>query len=1107
MIRLCLILWFQASGRLRRGGFFVRVTRRWPQISSMILLVLFLFARPGGTEPVHGVFSEELDKPLYNCTLALRPTAHAATLQIRLEDDGKDHGLRLLVSRQAIVVEEVAGRQTRQLTRVEVAITPDATYQCTVMRRGDWLALAHGDTLLYRGEVARGSGNRAVVMSGKGWSVTEARVQPLEPVIFADDFMRTQEDNGAWTISSGQWQLTSAWDEDPRGGSERFNNATYAQNPFSWAGHGDKTPAWCLAGKPFWEDYTFTAAMKPPVDGAAGIAVNMTSPGNGLLVRWTPLNDHSPRGDRLCLLRVQNGQETELAQDHGGYLPGQWYQLQVVNGLGGIRVLVDGRQRLAVENVTPWHGGIGLYVEGSHPATFDDVKVYGRTLRTDLISERQQAKFNERFQHDKAEMKDWAAAAKEWLAFPGTPAGFLLHRWCFFGDARLTSTLLPHAGTAGQLSLLLHNDGISTTSGYRALIRRLGTGKTAYALYRDAQLLTQTTGDALKDGEEYGIRFQQAGDRLQLEVDGVPVAQAIDPHALTGCRTAYCGEGCFAEAKDPLALGRNVLDYSFDDAPVDWLAEGTWMPTTRWSCTPHWSYLGGWSHGDAVLWHKQRFTGDQSLEAFMAMKMEYPHERQVSADRFRDFCVTICGDGHNPRSGYTGIYGAPGLDGRPNRRTVLLRDGIEVAAVDQPAIDYQGGGHTAWFDLTLHKRGAAVEFWTMGQRVLSYTDPHPLDGGVPAIWTSDNGIALARARLAFANPPLTRTDPHVMLDEPWTPEWVDAGAKLTLDFPRACATTGNPVQLHINPRTAPPTDKDAVSADGSRVTFTPHAIGEHWYQVTAGDGQVTSPAFDLAVHVFNPARGRDDSHAVVLYRFTEGQGQTAHDLSKIGPPIDLTFPADGRAQWLPGQGMHITGPCALTSGTNTKKLADALKRAHAGTFEFWLSFDTLFPPVDWLGCLLAWQQANDHRNLAIVHMYGNIFMTRAAAFTPRYGEMAIFDGLRTGLRTGLQHVVITWDGTTLLLYRNGQQVGRSTWPWRPETWSDDAQLILGNLTANPRCANYETTHFLHIANYIFSEQHGKDYTFLGSYYLVAIHDRCFTQTEIQRHFEVGPSAK
>jgi hypothetical protein len=607
----------------------MRALHLFPFLLGFLVLVLLGVGDSAGTAPALGVISEELDTPSYDCLFTLQPTADADTLQVWLEEDGQGQGLRLRLTRQALVVDSISGTQETRIAKLAIACVPDHPFRCFVLRRGGWLALAlaPGEAPVWRGEVARGVGARAVIIPGAGWRVDEARIQPLEPVVFADNFMRTKDESGGWRVQSGQWGLQSAWDADPRGGSDRFRNASYAQNPFAWSGRGSTTPAWCLTGHPFWEDYTVTTAVNPPADGAVGVGVNLAAPGSGLLVRWTPADDHRPGGDRLCLLRLVGGSPTELASDRGGYLPGQWYRLQVVSSLTWARVLVDGRERLAVENPTPWRGGVGLYVEGSRPAIFDDVTVYGRTLRTELIAERRQARFNERFQRDEAQMAEWAAAAREWQPFPTRPGDYRLHRWLFHGDAWLTLTVQPSAGPAGSCSLLLNGDGVATSRGYRALIERSGVGQPTYTLYRDTERLATATGARWRTGDEYLLRFQRSGHQVQLLVDGDVVVEAADPQPLAGNRVAYGAAGCLANVKDALALGRNVLDYSFDDAPVDWLAEGAWMPTTRWSCTPHWSYLGGWSRGEAVLWHKQRFTGDQSLQAYVAPKMEYPRER------------------------------------------------------------------------------------------------------------------------------------------------------------------------------------------------------------------------------------------------------------------------------------------------------------------------------------------------------------------------------------------------------------------------------------------------------------------------------------------------
>ena len=209
-------------------------------------------------------------------------------------------------------------------------------------------------------------------------------------------------------------------------------------------------------------------------------------------------------------------------------------------------------------------------------------------------------------------------------------------------------------------------------------------------------------------------------------------------------------------------------------------------PPVRWACTPTWSFLSGWSRGDAVLWQKQRFSGDQNLQAFVGVKMEYPREVDIYDNRYRDFAITICGDGHNPRSGYTGVFAA----GTPPR-LLLLRNGTEVASKPLATVPNRGANHRSWFNIALRKHGSTVEFWVADQRELSYSDPQPIDSGVPAIWTTNNGLCLARARLHFANPPTPRTDPRVILDNPWYPEWGNVGRPLTLQFSQA-ASSGQP---------------------------------------------------------------------------------------------------------------------------------------------------------------------------------------------------------------------------------------------------------------------------------------------------------------------------
>ncbi len=44
--------------------------------------------------------------------------------------------------------------------------------------------------------------------------------------------------------------------------------------------------------------------------------------------------------------------------------------------------------------------------------------------------------------------------------------------------------------------------------------------------------------------------------------------------AAVRCHAAYHADGCFTLAHDVQLMSRNVLDYTFTSAPVDWLGEG-----------------------------------------------------------------------------------------------------------------------------------------------------------------------------------------------------------------------------------------------------------------------------------------------------------------------------------------------------------------------------------------------------------------------------------------------------------------------------------------------------------------------------------------------------
>jgi hypothetical protein len=1055
----------------------------------LLLACLSLAASAKATLP--GWFSNEIDASDYDCTLTLTPArglAKTSAVHLSLEwGNGKSH-TQVTITRTAIALSTVTHRAPKLLATIDAASEPGAQSRLIFMRRGGWIAVQRDGKVLGRCAVPRTDGTHAGVTADDGWTVDASTIQRLEPVVFADDFMRTADDPGLWKASRGQWAIKTSWDNAPHGILPRFANARYAQNPFAWGGHAGKDAyALCAVGEPFWEDYTVSVSMRPTLDGAAGVMVNMTDASHGLLVRWSSVADRQKqRGNALVLYRMADGALTELARDAGGYLPGQWYRLTVSTSLDGLTVGVDGRERIAVKNITPWRGGVGLYCEGAADTVFDDVTVYGHAVNTDLLLESRQSRVGAQFTDDPNGMKEWAVTIDDWIANPTLP-GHCWYRWGVYGENQwMALTLRPVGQTAGELTLALNGTDQDPDAGYRAVLRTTAAShKLTCVLYRGTTELAKGTGEALAPDTSCLVRFKRLGSKLQLMIDGEDIVTATDEKPLSGARASYRATGSLSGVREAQVLSRNELDYNFTDAPTDWLEEGTWVSTIRWSCSPSWSFLGGWSRGDAALWHKQCFRGDQELQAFVGLKMEYPREQDFYENRYRDFAITICGDGRDPRVGYAGIYGAPDEAGVPNQRTVLLRNGVVVASNTMAAAG-KSANHRNWFDLQLRKHGSVVEFWVEGQRQFTFTDPDPLEEGIPAIWTTNNGISLARARMRFANPPTPRTDAQVVIDDPWYPEWANLGQPQTLDFPHSWSSANGPVTLAAAKRLAPAGPEPEVRVAEKKVTFTPKTVGDYWYQINACDRGERSEPFHLFFPAFNPALGRDDTRALVLYRFDEGRGFTIRDQSKVTPAADLTIAetpdAPAADNWLPGQGLTLHGAVPVKTAGAVKKLM-ALAEKKAGTVEWWLSTDTIYPPSGWAACLLSWVTDANESNLSIGHYFsgapGNIIVIpQGSAFDLRDPNTL----QAPGFRTGLQHIVVTWDGTTTHAYINGKHVGERNLPWNPERWKADGLLVLGNTGDSTR-------------------------GYRGTFYLLAIHDRCLPDKDVQRHYAAGPSAR
>jgi hypothetical protein len=198
----------------------------------------------------------------------------------------------------------------------------------------------------------------------------------------------------------------------------------------------------------------------------------------------------------------------------------------------------------------------------------------------------------------------------------------------------------------------------------------------------------------------------------------------------------------------------HLLDYTFGSAPVDFVpTAGTWEIVNRFACDPTWSFFGGWSQGLACIWNKREFAGDVVAEAYVSFRHGLRWTPREWGEMPADMCLTLCGDGQNPASGYSFIY-----SGNEGSQTMIRRGQQTLAATSDSAFlgpsltDFHPDDnqlHRRWWRLEARAQNGRLQFLVDGVKALEVVDPQPLTHGKVAIWTVHNGMMVARLRVAY----------------------------------------------------------------------------------------------------------------------------------------------------------------------------------------------------------------------------------------------------------------------------------------------------------------------------------------------------------------------
>ncbi len=867
-------------------------------------------------------------------------------------------------------------------------------------------------------------------------------ISAFTQVMFTDDFMRANADDGQWRVKSGKWALQSAWDNDPAGNANKFKTAIRATNPFCWVGTGN--PGWCATGENNWDNYTLSASVRIEDSGSLGLICGIKNDENGFLARWNSVD----AGNKMEFGNFNNGNFSLIASASDGLVPGRWYKITLKINQKWLSISIDDKQIGIFPGV--YNGGIGLYCTTT--AMFDDISAIGNEIDINEFKDREMLDTAARFRPRDGDMD---AVSVDWVA-PDN-AGIRKYRHIVTGYGHFYTVIKPINNDAGsvkyyfdypakQADVIINSDLVKVWAGNK------------YHVVKIAKM---------KKDEEYTVKLIWKSKKLIVNIDDKNIATIAKDFSYWH-QPAILYYGSFKDLDRVIYVSDRADDEYFDKSPVNWISVGNWEQTTRWACSPEWSFLGGWGRGTVALWNKSAFSGDQVFEVVAGIKMEYAGEMASYDDRYRGLAVTIMGDIMNEASGYTGIIGADAKDGTANRRTVLMRNGKIVAECDY-IMPSRGAGHREWFNLRLQKTGNIISLWLDNVKLITYKDTNPMMSGIPGVWVKNNGIVVARARIDYTEK-INCKLPQIAVVAPALPEWLNTGEnKIKLKIYSSAKSA-------IKIISDVPAGENSPQISGDEIVFNFIKTGYHWYKIIASDGKQSSLSVDINLPVFDP-KINIMKNPVISYKFNEAGGDVVKDTG-IDPPCNMKIPNDTPRNWKKTIGLQLHGslPVMISQGSANKLKVIAEKKA--ATIATWVSIDTVYPPPFpvWNSSVIAWETAQKRNFVLGFEVDRPIFSTSAGNISTSLPDAIITE---MGIHPGLHLLVITWDGTQTSYYFDGELYNQRKITWHTDDWAGDAPLILG------------------------ASANGKS-PFLGRYYRIDIFDKCAGNDDVTKLYSAGP---
>jgi len=463
-------------------------------------------------------------------------------------------------------------------------------------------------------------------------------------------------------------------------------------------------------------------------------------------------------GGRLCVVRRSAGSEEVLATTPRQLAPDAGAELELLALDDYIRVRLNGEtvietadthrlplteeemEALAQGAPRP-DGAVGVrFGPGKSPVV--------SSVAIALPQRPKAAVITEQFTRETGTMAEWATVAGAWTdpAVSGLGAPYWWNKGDLYGDTEVRVTL---AGGSGTASVVIGATDYDATTGYMFKMTPSGSDLKVELLRRGGPLGEATATNATLPRE---LSFQRRGTLLTACRGRDVFLKVNDPDPLLGTKAGLLGEGVSIDYNGAYAFGMSQEDYTFSNAPTDWIEEtGTWELSSRWTCSPQWSWWSGRSEEGALMWSKPGFASDVTVELYAAMKMgladpsgrQYKHPDNIN--------LVLCGDGTGIASGYSFIVG-----GAAASKTQIWKGAKLLAETDDPkamlprlanGMPNMNEFHRKWWQVRAEKQGGRLRLYLDNRLALEAADDSPLHGGHVGVWTWDNGIMIARAKV------------------------------------------------------------------------------------------------------------------------------------------------------------------------------------------------------------------------------------------------------------------------------------------------------------------------------------------------------------------------